>query len=100
MKNYELENYKLDFNTGQIIIDYALFKEETNEDVEVETAFSMDTLLDWLLAEEYIDNSFIGPDGLMVSFTIFGEDNDISYTLHISEFLSRDIVDEFLLDSI
>jgi hypothetical protein len=100
MKNYEIEDYKLYFNTQQIIVSYSVFKEETNEDLEAETAFSFDTLLAWLLAEDYIDNHFIGPDGLMVTFTTPGEDRDTSSTLHISEFLNRNILDEFLIDNI
>lgn len=100
MKNYEIEDYKLNFNTEQIIINYSLFKEETNEDIEVDSTFSFDTLLAWLLAEDYIDNHFIGPDGLIVAFTIPGEDRDIHSTLHLSEFLNRNILDEFLIDNI
>ena len=100
MKNYEIENYKINTATEKIIINYSVYKESLNEDLEVETEYDMDVLLAWLLAEAYIDNYFYGPDGLTVSFTIPKEDRDISSTLHISEFLNRNILDEFLIDNI
>jgi hypothetical protein len=89
MENYEIIDY-----TDQIIIKWF------NGSQEKEAAFKYSTIVAWLLGEEYIDNHFIGPEGLMVSFPVFGEESDISYTLHISEFLSEDILDEFLLENV
>jgi hypothetical protein len=95
MENYEIVDY-----TDQIVIKYSKIDEETNESQEKEATFKYSTLLAWLLGEDYIDNHFIGPEGLMVSFPVFGEESDISYTLHISEFLSEDILDEFLSETV
>ena len=100
MKNYEIEDYKINPSTEEITINCLMYKESINEDVEVEAKYNIEVLLSWLLAEAYIDNYFYGPDGLTVSFTIPREDRDISSTLHISEFLNRTILDEFLNDNI
>ena len=100
MKNYEIENYKINPSTEDITINYSVYKESLNEDLEVESTYPIDVLLSWLLAEEYIDNYFYGPDGLTVAFTIPREDRDISSTLHISEFLNKTILEDFLIDQI
>lgn len=100
MKNYEIDDYKINPGAEEITISYLVYKESTNEDLEVESSYSIDVLLAWLLAEEYINNYFYGPDGLTVAFTIPREDRDISSTLHISEFLNRDILEDFLIDQL